>query len=199
MRVLSNGVKALLTQTNVRVALLFEMEVGDDVYYLASTPHDLSWNGHTWLGNGWLRPFGDITEVAEIGASGLKLRIGGLDPAAVSIVLGPLVLKNYGTLYLAFLSETLAVTPNPFIIYRGMYDQAELRDDSTTSEIMLSYENSRIRHHKAKELRYTDQCQQSIWPGDTGFRYTSKTSDWSGFWGKAPKAKKRRRRAAEKV
>lgn len=184
-RSMSSDMQNALFAQVVRPCLLAKIETTGSTIYLCTLDRSISFDGQTWLGNGWLRPFGGVDEGTDLSPQGCALMLGGIDATAISAILGTLTRSKLGTLYLGLLDSSHALISSPFIIFQGTFSHAEIVEDGDTANASLVYESQLVRSKEANQFRYTDQSQQALFPGDLGFQFASKVADWSGFWGKA--------------
>jgi hypothetical protein len=187
-----------LADSVVRICILVELETTGATVYLNSLNRDLSYDGHTWLGNSWLRPFSSVAESTDLSTGAFEIRLGGVDTTALALILGNFTRSKYGTMYLGLLDSSYALIADPFVLFKGKFDHAQLSDDGDTGNAVIVYESELIRQKDSNEFRYTDQSQQALFAGDLGFQYAAKAADWSGFWGRAAKPQRIRRRKARR-
>lgn len=193
-RTITAGMQTALAAATVRVCYLVELEFSSATLRLTSNTQNISWNAQTWLGNGILGQVGNVSEVAEIQATGFEVVLGGIDSATLALVLADSNQMLDGIVYLALLDSAEAVIADPFIIAKGKFDTAFVVEAGEGSTIELKYESDLLRRERANEFRYTDQLQQEIFAGDIGFQYTAKIEDWTGFWGKAARISRNKKR-----
>lgn len=197
-RTISGDMQTALAASVLRICLLVELETTGSTIYLTSLDRNISYSAQTWLGNSWLRPFSDISEVADLSSTGCQIRLGGLDSTAVSAILQTFTKSKTGTVQLGLLDSSYALISSPLIIFKGKFDHAELFEDGESASAILTYESTLLRQKESNEFRYTDQSQQSLFPGDKGFQYAAQAADWSGFWGRAAKPQRIRKRKARR-
>lgn len=188
-RSLTAGMQSAIQADNVKPVLFLEIEFVGSTLRLTSHSDDISFNSQTWLGNGWMNPFSSINETTDIRAENCQLKITGADAAALALAFNSTNQSKKCRIYLGCLDSSNALIADPAEIFNGNFDTAEITDDGQNADIILDYESDLIRLQKSDEFRYTDQSQQVLFPGDTGFRYVPSVSDWTGFWGTAPSIK----------
>jgi hypothetical protein len=181
-----------------RPALFFEAVFISATLRLWSGIGDISWNGQTWLGNGWLGFPSGAEETEEIQASGLQIFLSGVPQAILSLVLQEIKQGASGKLYLGFLNNSGAVISDPYLLFDGLADTGVINESVESANISINYESKLIDFERSREFRYTHESQRFWFPTDRGFEYVSSLQDWTGFWGQQPrkpeKKRKRRRR-----
>jgi hypothetical protein len=197
-RSVTSGMQTALVADVVRPCLLAKLETTGSTIYLNSINKSITFDGQTWLGNGWLRPFAGLGEGTDLTPAGCEIRLGGIDSTTVSTLLGTLNRSKTGTLYLGLLDASYALIADPFVIFKGRFDSVEFNEEEDSATAAVKYESQLIRAKESNEFRYTDQSQQALFAGDLGFQYSAKVADWSGFWGKAGRPRVIRRKKGEK-
>lgn len=193
-RTLSAAMQTALTASVVRPAFLVKIEFVGSTLYLASTRYDITWNAHTWLGNGMLFPFDGVEENLELNSGSVKIKLGSLDAALMSLLLASTNQSKRCEIYLGAFDSAFALIVDPVLIFGGYFETVQLAESSKGTIAELSYEDDLTKLNRPVELRWTDQCQKGLFPTDVGFQYVVAASDWKGFWGKAPKVKRSRKR-----
>lgn len=195
-RPLSAGMQAVLRDMVVRPCWLVKIEFVGTTVYLSSRDKDVSWSGQTWLGNGWLRGFDGLNEVKDHVSTQLGIVLGGYDPTLVSLVLANTRQDKNCEVYFAMLDASDALIADPYLLYPGQFDSAEIDEAAEDATITLRYENDLMKARRLNVFRFTHQSQQALFPGDLGFQYVSQTADWKGFWGRitSPKAMQKKKR-----
>lgn len=195
-RGLTTSLKNALTAKVVRAGYLVAMETSGGTIYMTTRATDVSWNSHTWIANHWLRPSFNIGESIEVKAASAKVKLAGIDPDALSLILSGLTHSRRAYIYIAAFEESGALVADPYQIFQGFFDGAEVNDTGLTAEIIVSYENEMLRASDASAIRMTHYSQQERFPGDMGFQYAALVEDANFFWGTAerPVFEKKRKR-----
>lgn len=184
MRTLASGVSTELTATTVRPRFFFQLELASTYLRVWSDTYDVSWNGSTWLGNGFLFAFGGYQEKRNIEAVGLKVTLTGEPSTLVSTILNDIRQNKTAKLWLAFLNSSGAIIADPHLLFNGRLDTATLDDAPDQSRLELALENRLIDLQRAKDYRFTHETQQIFYSGDLGFEYVEQLKEWHQYWGK---------------
>jgi len=194
-RGISAGLLSALQATVLRPIFFVELEFTSSTLYLCTQSLNVSWNSQTWLGNGFIKePLGDYQESNDGRAIGCRIVLDAYDAALTALLLTGLTQSKRGTVYFGALDSSGAVITDPERVFSGFFDSVEFNENGLSSEAVLRYEKEVLEFKRINEFRYTDQSQQALFSGDRGFEYASSVQDWSGFWGKAARPKKTRRR-----
>ena len=192
MRALSSAVLAELTADSVRPCFFLEIETASSTLRYWTGNADLSWNGSTWLSNGFLKDIGPMRETGELSAEGLEVKLVGEPSALVSLHLQSFRQNKNAKLWLGFLNEARAILVDPILLFWGKVDTSTLDDDVSEATIRLAFESILIDLERPRDLRYNHEGQQSIYPGDLFFEYVEQLQDANFFWGKKKKKNKKK-------
>lgn len=185
MRNLSAGMQTAIAQATIRPVFLVSIEFGDStVLYLNDRSFDISWDGKTWEGNGWLRPIKAIDETTEVRAVGCEITLSGTITQLISYTLTSARLKNKGKIWLGMLDENNALIATPYQLFAGKLDFPRIEINENDMSVLLAYESDLRGLERPNEFRYTDQSQKELYPSDKGFEYASSIDKWDGYWGK---------------
>lgn len=195
-RPLTAGMQAVLRDMVVRPCWLVKIEFTTTTLYLSSRRKDVSWNSQVWLGNGFLRGFEGLNEAKDQVSTSLGIILGGYDAALLSLVLANTSQSLGCEVYFGMINSSDTLIADPYLIYPGDFDSAEINESAEDATITMRYENDLTKARRLNVFRFTHQSQQALFPGDLGFQYVSQTADWKGFWGKlsAPKAMQKKKR-----
>lgn len=192
-RNLSSDMIAQLTAPVVRPAFFFEGLFGGVFLNLWSGIGDIFWNSSTWSGNGYLQLPSGGTETIQINSETMTIELMGVPEEIIAIIFR----GNTGekaTLYFGFLDSSGAVVSDPFPHYVGLFDSAEILENSDQTSVSISYESRIADAQRVREFRYNKQSQNIFYPTDLGFDYVPKLQNWSGFWGSKTKPVKNKKK-----
>ena len=151
---------------------LIDAEFTGGTVYLWDGIGELSWNGNTYLGAGDLLGISEIVESVEVRIESMMISFSGITSSYKSLALQSVDLKNQATVRLALLNSSGAVIAEPDVLFIGNMDSVSLREGGDTARFDLILQNELVKTQKAKERRYTDEDQKSIYPSDTFMRHS---------------------------
>jgi hypothetical protein len=197
-RDLTNDMITALTASENRPVIFFEgaFESGTLRFWTGSGV--ITWDSKQWQGNGLVHGFSLATETGDVEANGVEVILSGVSQSIIQLVLSSVRQGKVGTLWLGMLNTSGAVIGSPYKIFEGFFDTAEINENSEMPEIVIKYETKLIELERARDYRYTTESQKLFNSSDKGFEYVDGLQDWDGFWGKAerkPKKKKREKKA----
>lgn len=175
---------------------LAEIEFRSQMLRLCTGIGDVTWNGQTWIGNGWFEPTDGMLETEEFSEESVDIRLVGVPAATASLVLQES--KHGGTLkvWLGFLNSSGAVIADPApIIPLAHFDYAEIDEMAEGADVRLIYRNFFLDLEKTREYRWNGESQKLFFPGDRGFEYVEGLSKRKLWWGpKKEESEKRKRK-----
>ena len=171
----------------VRPIILAEFDFGETVDRAWSGIGQLSWDSKIWYGAGNLGKVSTVEETTELKATGASFQLSGIPADLITKVSTAKIQGHKARMYLGFINEDFTtLIADPFLIFDGRMDTAEIADGGDTATITLTAE-SRLRDlERVRTRRYTDADQQSRFPGDKGLEYVPSLQDKQIVWGRAP-------------
>ena len=145
---------------------------------------DLTIGGEEYIGGGSLLSISGIEETSEIAARGASVVLAGLDPAIISIALEENYQNRACTIFIGTLTDAGAVEDS-YTLFRGRIDQMSIEESGETASISVSIENRLIDLERPRIRRFTNEDQQALYPGDTGFSFVNDLQDKTFEWGKS--------------
>lgn len=184
-RPLSTEIVTELEANAVSLAILVKLTFNGTAIYLWTGYNDLSWDGHTWQGNGWLQSVSEYKEDQQLATTTLEIELTAASSEVNSLLLSEIQHSDTAEFYIAFLNASGAIISSPYKFFSGPVDECTINDASDYTTATLTYLSDLCRMDEAPGLRYSDQAQKTLYPGDTGFRYVPKLDQWTYYWGKA--------------
>ena len=172
---------------------------------------DLDFEGDTYTGTGDLMQISELQESSDIAARGATLTLSGIPSNLINLAIDEpyqgriakikfgvfgqgvpdgsfltindagdyLLLNDAGDKLKTDYADTLAL----FDMFVGRMDQMTIADGGDTSTISLTVESKLIDLERARSRRYTDNNQQSRFPGDLAFQFVTRLQDENLTWG----------------
>ena len=167
------------------IVVFFEGEFLSGVTRFWSGIGEIEWNGETWVGTGGMGRISPIEETTDIRATGVNVQLVNINNEIVSIVLAEVKAGLPCKIWFGFLNDDGIIIADPAMAFVGRLDVPDVADFGSECNITLSYE-SRLRDLKRpRELRYTHESQQRLYPGDKGFEFVPSLQEWNGLWGRS--------------
>ena len=189
-RDLSSDVLLAIVEGTVKPAVFVFADIPSEPRYLWTGRGDVTWGGFTWKGVGGLISFSTVSETTDTAVRGIKAKMNALDSDLISDIIGDNYQGRAAVLYIGFyrLSDNvLLVEPQP--LWKGILETDEIEDDASQPVLEISAEHRLSDILRKREIRYTDQDQQYLHPGDgdTGLNKVETIQDVSVPWGRTQK------------
>lgn len=182
-----NLTSQMLAQTLAAVSMpvaFIEVDTPAGNVYFWTGFGEIAWNGKTWTGSGLFLNFSSIAETVHVQASGASFSLSGVPQSLISLVLQSLRRYFPIKLWIGALDATLAVIPDPYLVWDGLVDTGSIKSGGSTATITVTSENRLIALTTPKERRYTDQDQRIEHPTDGGFKFVEFLVNAIITWGK---------------
>ena len=144
---------------------------------------ELEIGSDTYVGGGTLLSISAIEETSEIAARGATVVLSGLDTSIISIALD----ENYQNRACTIIIGTLAdgAVDEYYTLFKGRLDQMTIEESGETASISVAIENRLIDLERPRIRRFTNEDQQTLYPGDTGFSFVNDLQDKTIEWGRS--------------
>jgi hypothetical protein len=163
-----------------------------------STPVRL-WSGYgtitvggvTYLGSGTLGTISPVEETTDLSARGINFQLSGVPSALIAVALTENYQGKACSVLFGALDASGALVASPITIFAGRMDVMAINDDGRTSTIGLSAENKLVDFRRPREVRYTHEEQQNLYPpgsgtpGDLGLEFVNAIQEKQIYWGNA--------------
>jgi hypothetical protein len=140
-------------------------------------------NGFTYVGAGTFLSISSIEETAEIAAAGATLTLSGIPSELLSLALSEPYQNRICRIYFGIVGSENDMAE----IFTGTMDRMDIDEGAETSVIQLAVENRLLDLERERIRRYTNNDQQSRFPGDRGLEFVESIQDRDLFWGRQPK------------
>jgi len=206
-RSLTDGILSVLSAAEIQPFFAVELFFDTTSLRMWTGLGDLVIEGTVYTGTGQLLQLSEISETAEIAATGANLTLSGIPSELLSLALsepyqGRLCKIYFGAIdanrvYLVdeagdyILAEDTsridigAGDPDGIVeVFSGYMDQMNIEEGPETSTIAMSVESKLIDLERSRIRRYTDQSQKARYPNDRGFEFVEDLQDKQFNWGR---------------
>lgn len=184
MRNMTPEFETALIARDVRPALFFEGAFATGVVRIWSGLSPITWNGQTWIGAGNLIGFAGVEEGTDIVARGTSISLSGVPSSHVALAITDAQQGLPGKIWIGLLAADGAIIVDPILAFTGRLDVPSVTDGAETCTVTITYESRLIDLNTPRELRYTHEAQQQLYPGDRGFEYVTTIQDQDITWGR---------------
>lgn len=175
MRDISTALSDKLLGKDVDLFVAVELMFNSGALRIWSGIGDKSIGGQTYTGTGSLLSVGGIEESDDLSAPGASISLNGVDSSLVSLA----IQEPYQNRDCRIL---LGSGNDFFEIFSGFMDVMTIEDSGETCIINLTVESRLIILDRKVPLRYTQETQNSLYPGDTFFSTVASLQDKKVDW-----------------
>lgn len=182
-RGLSSPNATAASQRHVRPITFIELQFASGTLRLHNGCGSYVWNSFTWLGVGALGSMSEVEETDELSAYQVSYQLSGVDSTILTEALGEQIYERLAIRYEGFLDDNGALVDTPHELRRDFMDTMEIARGGDIDVITLRCESEHIRDTRAPGGMFSDEDQQVLFPGDTGFQYLPQMIDAQVYWG----------------
>ena len=175
MRDIGTELNNAFLQDNVELFVAVELMFDTGALRIWSGGDDKTIEGNTYTGTGSLLAVSGIEESDNLSAPGASITLSGLDSTIVSLA----IQEPYQNRPCRIL---LGSGNNFFEIFSGFMDVMTIEDSGDTCIISVTVESRLILLDRKVPLRYTQETQNTRYPGDTFFSYVASLQDKKVEW-----------------
>lgn len=175
MRDIGTELNNAFLQNNVELFVAVELMFDTGALRIWSGGDDKTIEGNTYTGTGSLLAVSGIEESDNLSAPGASITLSGLDSTIVSLA----IQEPYQNRPCRIL---LGSGNNFFEIFSGFMDVMTIEDSGDTCIISVTVESRLILLDRIVPLRYTQETQNTRYPGDTFFSYVASLQDKKVEW-----------------
>ncbi len=167
---------------HVTVLVLVELYLDAGTQYLASTPHDVAWNGNTYVAAQGIGTIEPTTETATE-ARGLTFTLSAVGSAnlagAFEHIQGRKVVVRLGIVDPSTDPPTLRVDPN---VWSGALDVTTIDDTPGAPVIRVTAEHAMLAWQQPTGQLYSDQDQRAVDAADKFCEYVAEMAEATLVW-----------------
>jgi hypothetical protein len=204
MRDIDTELATLLAAPSARLAILVQFDFDSQTIGMWTGYGTLIFNEVEFLGGGELLEVSQVSETEDLQASGVVIRLTGIDQSLRTIALTERITGRRMQIFLAVLDVNAALAQEDdagailqedgsrilleshvqltYRLFTGLMDSIEWLAGSDGAVINLSVENVLTLLRRSKERRYTDADQKSVYPDDRGLEFIAQLQDKEIVW-----------------
>lgn len=183
-RNLTAGMVTQITADALRPIVLIKGEFDSGDLNLWSGIGSLSWDGDTYTGAGNLLTLSKVTENNLVDAQNTTFQLSGLNAGILSTALTEDYQGRPISAWFAAITDAGALVADPYLFFKGQMDVMSPVVGGVTMTISMSCESRNIDIGRAKESRYTSECQKALSGGDLGLDFVTAMQDAQVIWGR---------------
>lgn len=162
-----------------------ELQVDTGTLRLHDSIGTLTWGGQTWTGIGALGSIGEVEETDQPSPYRVQLTMNALEPTILSALQDEELFERVAIFYRGFFDAQGYLAGTPDERWRGYTDSADVVYGGDMDSVTLNCESEVVRDFTASGSLFTEEDQQTLFAGDTGFEYLDQIVDAAGkvHWG----------------
>ena len=170
----------------------------DDIQYLTTAPHNMSWDSKTWQGVGGALGFNVVQESVDLAGSGVDINVSGIDISTdysiINKILGRKYIGRLVRIWMAKLDANQLVLADPVLIFFGRMnggfkiDEQRGEDGRPGSVTITCRATDRMGDFsRVVGIQTNVSSHQKYYPRDRFFSFVSSLRSKSIKWGKKAK------------
>lgn len=184
-RSLTAAVKnAAATGVGKTLVLLLEMEFASGTVRACNLNYTFTWNGEQWRGVGAFGAVERVVETDSLEAPTMYYTLSNVNGDGFYDALNQTYKNRPARLRLAMLDDSGTVIPDPILIHYGLMDQMVGLDGGEQATVTLNVRSRLSDWSKPRIRRFTDEDQQSEFPGDRGCQFVVDGASKEIIWGR---------------
>lgn len=148
---------------------------------ITGAPYAISIAGNEFVGVGLLGKISTAEEAADLQSYRMTLQLSGIPRDAIALALTEPYQGRRATVWDVPMTAAFVPVADPVIIFRGRMDVMQIEIGDTAS-VTLSLLNRLGDWDRARMLRYSDEEQQRVHPGDFGLQYAAAMENKEIIW-----------------
>lgn len=162
-------------------AFLCSLHFDSGTLGFTSLVRNINHGGQTYIGFGNLGKVSDLKENSKLDSANYSVELSGVNTALMQAVLNENYLGRPAKCLLVLLDENDQILYEPLVYFKGKMDLLSC-EHGATGRITVSIRDNLADWARPRIERYTDQEQQSRYPGDRGFEYVTSIASKEIVW-----------------
>ena len=184
-RSLSSGMVTEVTTAQLSPIIMAELQFSTVTPTRLWTGYGtITYNGVGYLGIGDLGNISAIEETTDLAARGITMQLSGVPTAYVAIALSTTYQGKPCSIMFGAISPTAGtLVSSPVTVFSGRMDVMQIADDGQSANITMTAENRLVDFRRVREVRFTDEEQQTLFSGDVGLEFVTSIQEKTIYWG----------------
>jgi hypothetical protein len=168
---------------HVRPIVFLELQFVSGTVRLHNAVGTYTWGGQDWLGVGALGEIAPVEEADGQSPYRIAYRLNGLNSTILQEAINEEVFERLAIRYDGFIGDDGKLVADPDETRRDLMDTMEVIRGDEMEGVVLNCESELVRDTQAPGGLFTDEDQQALYSGDTGFKYLAQMIDAKVHWG----------------
>ena len=181
MRMIDADAAKVLSRAGLSMVLLVYMGLTEPLY-LTSATRKVIFGGNEYLALGHLGAVDPVDDKAGSDNKSLKFTLSGVPNELLAISLQENIRSRPVSVRIAILHPITHDVIDAPTIWSGTLDQMPIQSGAESSVITVTAEHRGSTFARPKPIRYTDNDQRRLFPGDTSLRFIVPQSTHQDVW-----------------
>jgi hypothetical protein len=185
-RDLTSGWASATVAASVRIAMAIEAEFSTGTVRVWSGAATLAWNSLSWTALGHLIGVDRIEESQAVSANGVAITLSGVPSSLINLALNDDYRGKPVRIWILLMDADFDTVVESYLQFAGRMDTMTFEDAGETTSFSMQCESNLVDLQRPRIVRYTDEEQQRLHPGDLGLQYVAALAEKPLYWGIPP-------------
>jgi hypothetical protein len=140
---------------------------------------DRTIDGETYLGAGSLLAISGLEEAGDMSAKGVSVTLSSLPASLISLAWQEPFMRRKARILFGVQNVDDFVE-----VFSGYMNEMPIEDSAESGTISVLIDSKIVETERSRDIRYTHESQQTLYPGDTFFSYVADLADKEVMWGR---------------
>jgi hypothetical protein len=136
-------------------------------------------DGETYLGAGSLLNISGLEEAGDMSAKGVSVTLSSLPASLISLAWQEPFMRRKARILFGVQNVDDFVE-----VFSGYMNEMPIEDSAESGTISVLIDSKMVETGRSRDIRYTHESQQTLYPGDTFFSYVADLADKEVMWGR---------------
>ena len=178
-RTIPSAILTALTQPEVQPFYAVEFMFDTAPVRLWTGYGDRTIDGETYLGAGSLLNISGLEEAGDMSAKGVSVTLSSLPASLISLAWQEPFMRRKARILFGVQNVDDFVE-----VFSGYMNEMPIEDSAEGGTISVLIDSKIVETERSRDIRYTHESQQTLYPGDTFFSYVADLADKEVMWGR---------------
>jgi hypothetical protein len=140
---------------------------------------DRTIDGEIYLGAGSLLNISGLEEAGDMSAKGVSVTLSSLPASLISLAWQEPFMRRKARILFGVQNVDDFVE-----VFSGYMNEMPIEDAADGGTISVLIDSKLVETERSRDIRYTHESQQTLYPGDTFFSYVADLADKEVMWGR---------------
>ena len=180
-RNIDSVLEAALSDYSFKLAFLVRLDFDEGTLGFTTTTHNISYDNNVYVGFGNLGKVSALKESSQMDAQTYQVNLSAVKPEIMAAVLNSEYTNRSATCHLAVIDKDGRIVGEPMVYFKGTMDSLEC-SYGKSGTVTVNIIDDLGKWDIPKPLRYTNEEQLALHPGDRGLEFVSELADKEIIW-----------------